>query len=812
MIGDASPGGIMKKTLFSTVFAVLMCLMILTPVHADGIIIPDPPIPPEPWVRPMAQLIIKYHHVSVTIENQIAVTHVDQVFYNPNNWPIEGNYLFPLPIDAVVSDFSLWIDGKPVKGEVLDAAEARQTYESIVWEMKDPALLEYTDRGAYQASIFPIPPEAERRIELEYSQVLTSENGLVRYVYPLNTEKFSAQPLQSVKVSLKIEANEPIRAAYSPTHLVDILKESDLSILVGYEEEDVLPNKDFALYYSIGESEAIHVFSFRDPKDPVDEDGFFMMLLAPSPRVEAKAIPKDVLIVLDRSGSMEGEKFKQAQDALKYILTHLNPDDRFYITAFSTGIDTFSNDLQPNTASTDALKWVDSLSPSGSTDIHRALLETVSVADAERPTYLIFLTDGLATEGITESQVILTNFQKNANNNIRLFTFGVGYDVDTFLLDSLSQAHHGLSTYVQPGEHLDEVLSAFYARISTPVLTNTSLDFDDLPVYDLYPQPLPDLFAGTQVVVVGRYREGGIVDMKLQGDVNGESQEFTFPDQAFAIDNRSESDILSSLPRLWATRKIGYLLSSIRLNGPNQETIDQIVQLSIRYGIVTPYTSYLITEPMPLGASNQQELSRDVYEEALAAPVEVAGQQAVEKAVDEGDLYQANIAPTLSQDYSAVKTVWSRTFVLREGIWLDSAYDPDQMKINKLNFLSDEYFQFSRLRPDIAAALALGNQVILVVDGIAYEITPNEATDELFVMPESKEPAAGNQPDISSPEQNNGTTVIDVEDQTTTGIPETTNNPAILPRTVYLYAITGAAIAVLLTFIFLGIRWLKRTK
>ncbi len=255
----------------------------------------------------------------------------------------------------------------------------------------------------------------------------------------------------------------------------------------------------------------------------------------------------------------------------------------------------------------------------GSTDINRALLEAAAIVDAERPTYLIFLTDGLPTEGVVDSQQILDNLADSAPDNLRLFVFGVGYDVDTFLLDSLAQAHHGTSTYVTPGEQLDEVLSAFYARVSSPVMTDLELDLGDAEVYDIYPSPLPDLFAGSQIVVVGRYSQPGRTDITLERRLDGETQTFRFSEQEF-VRGSDPGESSQALPRLWATRKIGHLLNLVRLQGPNQETIDQIVSLSIRYGIVTPYTSYLVTEEMPLGAAEQERIAGEQYSQLQAAP------------------------------------------------------------------------------------------------------------------------------------------------------------------------------------------------
>ncbi|RME87432.1 MAG: VWA domain-containing protein, partial [Anaerolineae bacterium] len=494
----------------------LLCALALfpTPARADGIIIPEPPIcEPGPCPMPplpMKQLVIRYHRVTVTIHDQIAVTRVDQVFYNPNDWEVEGTYVFPLPEGAVVNEFTLWVDERPVEGEILDAEQARQIYEETVRSLRDPALLEYADRGAVKASIYPIPPGGERRIELEYTQALTAENGLVRYVYPLNTEKFSAWPLESVSISVDIRSTgAPIRAVYSPSHEVSINRAGEGHVTVGYEENNVTPETDFVLYYSLGEQEAFHLLTYRDPADPTDPDGFFLLLLAPRPEAGSQSVAKDVLLVLDRSGSMEGEKFQQAQEALRYILRHLNPEDRFNIITFSTDLQTYAGRLRPASEAEEAIAWVDRQSAAGSTDINRALLEAAAIAEGERPTYLIFLTDGLPTTGETDSERILANFAESAPADLRLFAFGVGYDVDTFLLDSLAEEHHGSSAYVLPDERLDETLSAFYAKISTPVLTDLELDFGNLPVYDLYPSPLPDLFAGSQIIVVGRYRKGG---------------------------------------------------------------------------------------------------------------------------------------------------------------------------------------------------------------------------------------------------------------------------------------------------------------
>lgn len=729
------------NTLFRLSLLVLVLLALPTPARADGIIIPPPPpcdvCPPPPCPgpfpcpppTPMTQLVIRYHRVNVSIEDQVAVTHVDQVFYNPNDWPVEGEYIFPLPVGAAVTAFTLWVDGKPVQGQVLDAEQARRTYYEIVNSLRDPALLEYAGNGAVQAHIYPIPPQGERRVELEYTQALVAEKGLVRYIYPLGTEKFSLWPLEQVSISLDVRDGASIRAVYSPSHMVEVQREGATHARATYEASQVTPDTDFALYYSLGEQTALHLLSYRNAEDPGDPDGFFLLLLAPQPQAGREPLPKDVILVLDRSGSMEGEKFRQAQAAGRYILEHLGEQDRFNVIAFSSGLDSYAAGLRPASEAAEAVRWVEEQNAQGSTDIQRALLEAAGLTDRERPTYLIFLTDGLPTEGVTDSTKILDDFAQAAPRNLRLFAFGVGYDVDTYLLDSLAQAHHGATTYVLPEERLDEILSAFYEKISTPVLTDLDLDFGGLRVYDLYPSPLPDLFSGSQIILVGRYRDGGNTTITMHGKVEDQEQSFSYAEQNFASSTPNAYP-LAAIPRLWATRKIGYLLNQIRLKGPDQETIEQIVRLSVRYGIVTPYTSYLVTETNPLNATEQERIAAEQFNQLQNMPAApVSGQAAVEKAASLGQMEGAAAPAAPSQEIAQrIRTVGARTFLFDGEKWMDTAFDAQQMQVVQVAFLSKEYFDLLAARPDLAAAFALGPRVIALAAGQAYEVVPESAS------------------------------------------------------------------------------------
>lgn len=714
-----------KKFLLVVMCSLVLLFPALQAVSADGIIIPDPPpCWPEGCPRPlMEQLVVRYHHVEVEIDNQVAITKVDQIFFNPNDYSIEGTYTFPLPPGAVVTNFKLWIDGQAVEGKVLNADAARAEYEEIVRTLRDPALLEYVSNGAVMVRIFPIPAQGERRIQLEYGQVLTANLGLVEYRYPLNTEKFSNEPLESVTVNVTIASNSPLSSVYSPSHAIAVDKTNPLKVTAGYEATNIKPDTDFLLYYSVGTEEGIHLLTYRNPQDPQDPDGFFLMLVTPPSANPENVVAKDIILVLDHSGSMEGEKFRQAQNAAHFILKHLNPEDHFNIVSFSTAVETFSPSMQMGENSTRAEAWIDQISPGGSTDINSALLQALQISNNERPTYIVFMTDGLPTHGEVNSQKILSNVGTEVTSNIRLFSFGVGYDVDTTLLDTLSLNHHGSTTYVAPGQSVDEVITSFYQRISTPALTDLKLQVIGLSTYDLNPNPVPDLFYGSQIVLTGRYKSGGMADIQLSGKSDSGAYQKTFSGLTFSEGEVDDQVTRSYIARLWAARKVGTLLTQIRLSGPDQEAIQQIIKISVRYGIVTPYTSYLVTEPEALSDVAQERIAAQEYQTQLAMPTVVSGAGAVNKAADTGAMGNAESIPAPSTSQTdLVKVAGSRTFILRAGVWTDTQFDAEKMTTRTVKYLSDEYFKLAAGNGDVAAGLALGEKVIIVIGNDIVEI------------------------------------------------------------------------------------------
>lgn len=706
--------------------AFLLTLLLGIPAHAQDII-SEPPIIPQ-------DVKIEYQRVDVVIADQVATTHIEQLFVNDNGWMLEGEYFFPLPDGAVVSQLTMWVDGQPIEANILERDEAQQIYDTIVRQLRDPALLKYVGTQAIQANVFPIPPNDERLIEIEYTQILPADNGLIHYVYPQSTTLYTNMPLGNQSIRVEVQSDEAIRAIYSPSHNVAINRDGDFRATVGYEDGNVTADTDFELYYTVSPEEiGLNLLSYKES----GEDGFFLLLVAPSVETN-EVVAKDVILVLDTSGSMEGEKLAQAQEAAVSILDNLNPDDRFNVVSFSTGTRNYETGLVSADNAPAAAAFVQRLEALGGTNISQALLEAVTQANPERPTTIIFLTDGLATEGITDTSRLLNTLDQSAPANVRLFAFGVGDDVDTSLLDQLAQNHRGTTTYVRPFQAIDEVVSSFYAKVSAPVLTDISLDFDGIRIEQLYPQTLPDLFAGSQLVLVGRYRDGGTADITLNGTVNGRSQTTTYRDHQFRSSGGDDF-----IPRLWATRAIGNLLTEIRLNGENPELVQSVVNLSIRYGIITPYTSYLIEENDIFSQTGREVIIEEEMESLSMDDGAVSGAAAVDEAAASANMAEAEapmaapmpMATTVPGEGSAVgnpapanqpiQFVGSKTFVLRDGVWMDTAYDADTMTPQEVGFASDAYFDLVTAVPDIGQYFALGEQVLVVIGDQVYTTTPD---------------------------------------------------------------------------------------
>ncbi len=688
----------------------------VVPGFADGIFIPSPrpDIPGPPW----RWLAIVYHHVAVTIENGVATTRVDQAFRNDGRFPVEGTYIFPVPSGAVIQKFTLWVDGEPVVGDVLPADEAREVYLADLREARDPALLEYVGQGAFRARIFPIEPGETRRIALEYAELLAPEAGLVRDRYPLAPERFSARPLEEVRV--EVFAGRPLGSVDSPTHAVTVSREVPTSARALYEEKDVLPDRDFILYHSLaGEGVGLDLLAYK----PEDDDGFFLVLITPPTERDLAPLPKDLVLVIDRSGSMEGEKMVQARDAAAFILERLAPEDRFAVIAFDHEI----LDLTPGLVPADpasvsaAVGEVRRLAARGMTNIHESLLRAMDwLKPADRPQYVLFLTDGLPTAGETGTDTIVCDVTAANGAGARLFVFGVGYDVNTHLLDLLAENNRGSTAYVTPGESLELALSVFYTKIAEPALADLALRVEGVGVDDLYPARLPDLFYGSQLAVFGRYTGSGPATFILAGKRGPEDLLLTYPVEFPAVASGA-----SGLPRLWAARKIGHLLNLIRLGEKTEDELKPlIIELATKYGIATPYTSFLVRE------EERPTVAPDPRALLMAAGAPAVGAAQPTKALAEAEA---------AQRAAHVREVGGRVFLFVDQGWQESTYAKGTPTVD-IVFLSEAYFELLDRFPEAGPILALGDKVVFKLGSAWVRVGDEGLTDLLAEVLEQLSP------------------------------------------------------------------------
>ncbi len=753
-------------------------LVSATAALADGlIVIRNLPPRPQPWPAPrphpvFAPLEVVYHKVDVTIDGQKATTRVDQEFLNPNSATLEGDYLFPIPRGAHIDKFTMRVGDRDLEAELLDATKARAIYEEIVRRQLDPALLEYTGRGAFRVRIFPIEPHARKRVQLTYTELLRSDGGLVSYLYPLNTEKFSAQPLKVAAIRIQLTQPAPLKALYSPSHAIDVRRDGERRATVAWETTNARPDTDFQLLFSTAASEVgLSLLAHR----PGAGDGTFLLLAAPG-AASAKAAPpnpKDVVFVVDTSGSMAGKKLAQARKALAFCVENLNDADRFEIVRFSTETEPCFEQLAAVNRDTRARaqRWIEELKPIGGTAIHAALQEAQKLRPRgdERPFVVIFLTDGQPTVGETdEGRIVASVARDDRGAPTRIFCFGIGTDVNTHLLDKIVGRTRAASQFVLPDEDLELKVSSFFTKIKEPLLADLTITWPDgVRVTQAYPHPLPDLFRGEQLVLTGRYSGEGEGDVIIEGRVNGRPQRLVqrarFPAHAAGHE---------FIPQLWATRRVGWLLDEVRLRGDHPELRDEIVQLARRHGIVTPYTSYLILEDearrvVPLARRSLPRLERDGEAQAVLREgwfglgAEKAGEIGTLNARASQSLKHADVASSaiqlnafevnaaagyaaaarrgagvaapavaagaataqLATAQSAARVVAGKTFFQDGAQWIDAEMQRvTAAKTIRVAFASTDYFRLLTEQPAAAAWMALGRNVRFVLGDTLYEV------------------------------------------------------------------------------------------
>ncbi|MBI3820655.1 MAG: VWA domain-containing protein [Planctomycetes bacterium] len=740
----------------------------------------DPGIRPQilPRERVERALQLDQLKIHIQIADGTAATEIEQVFLNRTNRPAEEVYLWPIPEGASVTDFQLWIDGKAQKAEILDKEKARGVYEEIVRGQRDPALLEWAGLGCVRCSVFPVPGNGEGRVKLKYIHNMTPSAGLFEYELPLRLAAIAPSGIRSLTIDGAIESQRPLSSIYSPTHSLDVKKSGDRSARFSYEGSGVSREKDFLLTYLIANQDfGALILAHRSP----GADGFFSLALSPRFDLAPAAIqPKDIIFVCDTSGSMQGVKIEQARKALTQCLGRLNANDRFAVVRFSTEAESFKSELLDATKeNTEAAKaWVSKFEARGGTNIDDALTNALKYKKNEgRLAMIFFLTDGCPTIGVTDPVQLVNRVKANNTNGLRLFTFGVGFDVNTQLLDTLARETKAAREYVRPEEDVEHKVSALFDKVESPVLSNISISVSGAEFNEVYPKEISDLFKGSQLLLTGRYRGKGPAILKLSGKINNESREFTFNINLPEVEERYDS-----IAPLWATRKVGFLMDEIRLRGANAELVAEIKRLAREYNIITPYTSFLVVEEGRRVASARGGVDRFALaagdeattllvsdsKESLKRLEELSlkkdGEIGVNESQDAGGLAGATgnehappastrpaglsgpfsgggapggrtelslrrlrdgenkeSAEDVARRYS--KSVGTRVFQMIDKVWVDTSFtENDRAKIVKIKFLSDEYFSLVKKEPGLAACFALGERVVVQCKGTFYEV------------------------------------------------------------------------------------------
>lgn len=762
------------------VFALVLVAVFAGPVLGDGFIVPvDRPetVVTQPIRGPWA---VKYHHVDIRVRDQVASVTVDQEFVNTTGGMLEVEYFFPVPPGAAIDGMTLIVNGKEFKANLLEADEARKVYEDIVRKKKDPALLEYAGFGLYRTSAFPLEKDKPARVQVTYKQVCKKDAETTEVWYPLNTEKFSARRIEDVRVTMDIQSPADISAVYSPTHSLDVDRKDPRHVIATYHEKDTLPTMDIQVFYK--SSNAAIGATLLTHQPDADKDGYFLMLVSPNPRSgQDRVVPKDVVLVLDHSGSMSGDKMRQARSAATFVLNHLNSEDRFNVIAYSDGVRAIFEGM--TAASEENIKRavadVDRIDAGGGTAIHAALTAAMAQwqgEESKRPRYVLFLTDGLptvATEGrpeTTAENVIIADTAEANEADARLFAFGVGYDVNVRLLDKLSGGNGGRSEYVKPNEPIEAKVASLYNKIKNPVMTGLAATLPGVKLYDMYPREIGDLFEGDQIVVSGRYSaadaaklptwEAGVhqAQLVITGTYEGEDRSFEYPVTLAANADRLGFDFVE---KIWATRRVGFLMDQIQLNGESEELVGELVRLSKQYGIMTPYTSFLADETTELhddvalqdrgnkeasrlktdvsgwagqnAAGARQTLNRNAVTIRKSAPAPVGPESADEAETgaamygqSDQDAYEAD----RKEKVGGIRNVGNQAIYQRGKVWVAANatdVDLDEAKdIETVERFSDEYFKLvtanTKAENEILAQQQAGEELVIRLRGQVYRI------------------------------------------------------------------------------------------
>lgn len=734
-----------------------------------------PPVRPRPphWRPPHpewpATVALTAVNVTVTIEEQVAATSVEMVLHNPAGRAQEAEVMLPVPDGVAVRSFEYDGVGPEPTARLLPKDEARRIYESIVNRERDPGLLEFVGYSMIRSSVFPVPPGGERRARLVYEQVLGLDGRRVDYALPRSetgagaggTPVPAGAPLWTIGVTIR--SKQGISTVYSPSHEIVTERIGPGQVAVRVPGQYTSAPGPFRLSYLVepaGNGVSATVLAYPDPGMSEVGGGYFLLLAGlPAAPARERAVKREVVLVLDRSGSMRGEKMEQARQAALQVVEGLEMGEAFNIIDFSDTIATFAERPVIKTAETAgaARAYIRSLQAGGGTAIHDALTEALRPAPTEGMLPIVlFLTDGLPTIGERSEARIREDARRMNGAGRRIFTFGVGFDVNGPLLTGIARGSRAAATFVLPQEDVEVKVSQVFRRLSGPVLARPRLSAEGAGggagsrIREVQAgsggAEIQDLFDGDQLVVLGQYTGAAPIRLRLEGEYLGAPRTFEYE-----FDPRTATARNAYVARLWASRKIASLLDEIRQNSAggglppandpkSKELIEEIVRLSLKHGILTEYTAFLATEP-GVAVAGEGGRWRDIAPPPPAAAAPMRARAEMQKlAADRAG--QAGVA----QDMNVQQQVESKTLAMqncyvgadlnvvrltgvqqvndvacfnRAGRWVDSRIlDKEGEKPDReVEFGTEEYFKVveALAKENRQGMLALGGECLLLV-------------------------------------------------------------------------------------------------
>jgi Ca-activated chloride channel family protein len=538
-------------------------------------------------------LTIEEHTARVTINNGVAVTEVTQVFRNTENRQVEALYLFPVPEGATVANFSMWIGGKEMIGEVVEKERAREIYNSYKRVRRDPGLLEQVDYKNFEMRIFPIEANAEQRVQIAYYQELNFDHDWATYVYPLATAPragIDAKVTGKFGLTMHVKSAVPIVKIESPSHGEEFVtvQHGDKYIEASLETEGGDLDRDLVLSYHVSRPQTgIDVITSRTG----DEDGYFLLTLTAGEELAEAYSGMDYVFLLDISGSMANDgKLRVSRESIDAFVRSLSPEDRFEVVTFNVAPTTLFNELRPagDESLTAAVEFLESQQGRGGTKLRPAMSIAYKYADADRPLNVVVLSDGMTEQ--SERQELL-GLIGSRPAGARVFCVGVGNDVNRPLLGQIADEAGGLSAFLSAGDNFQRQAESFRRKLLRPAAANVKINFSGGDVYDVEPQQLPNLYHGMPVRLYGRYRSAGKVDVQVSADINGAPL-----DQTAAVELPKSETANPEIERMWALEKVNRLLRTADRGGNRGGVTDEIVRLGETYSIVTEYTSFLVLE------------------------------------------------------------------------------------------------------------------------------------------------------------------------------------------------------------------------